>query len=87
MAGFIIVLNIIYYYSFPALNPLLQVKTDSEIIVHFVHGSITRLECEDKHKRVGGLLGGHVEILRSESSESVARRGQQISIESGNFSH
>jgi len=33
-----------------------------EIIVHFIHGSYPRKNCEDQRKRVGGLLGGHVEI-------------------------
>lgn len=33
-----------------------------KITIHFVHGSYPEKNCIDKRKRVGGLLGGHVEL-------------------------
>jgi hypothetical protein len=33
-----------------------------EIRIHFIHGSFPKKNCEDQRIRVGGLLGGHVEI-------------------------
>ncbi len=35
--------------------------TDS-IVVHFIHGSIPKPNCEYDKKRLGGYLGGHIEI-------------------------
>jgi hypothetical protein len=33
-----------------------------KIFLHFTHGSFPRKNCEDQTRRLGGLLGGHVEI-------------------------
>lgn len=39
-----------------------SITTEDTIVLHFIHGSIPKKNCEDQRIRVGGLLGGHVEI-------------------------
>lgn len=34
----------------------------AEIRIHFIHGSFPKKNCTDQRIRVGGLLGGHIEI-------------------------
>lgn len=37
-------------------------ETIDSIVVHFIHGSIPEVGCEYDKKRLGGYLGGHIEI-------------------------
>ncbi len=32
------------------------------VVVHFIHGSIPETNCDYQKKRLGGLLGGHIEL-------------------------
>ena len=35
---------------------------DNKILVHFIHGSVPQKNCSYKKQRLGGHLGGHIEI-------------------------
>jgi hypothetical protein len=37
-------------------------NSKEEILIHFIHGSFPKKNCIDQRIRVGGLLGGHLEI-------------------------
>ena len=52
---------LIGYFGFTT-SPYQCENCIDEITVHFIHGSYPKKGCTDQRERVGGLLGGHVEI-------------------------
>ncbi len=70
LVGLFISLSAIFLFAFASYNfsrnALLSQKikntNETEIIVHFTHGSVTQKGCSDKRSSLGGKWGGHVAI-------------------------
>lgn len=64
----IVILNLTFFVliSFKVKTDLINHSIPKDIvdstIIHFIHGSIPSPDCVYKKKRIGGYLGGHVEI-------------------------
>lgn len=61
LPGITISYFILEYYRFISAKYQCTNCTD-EISIHFIHGSYPKKGCTDQRTRVGGLLGGHIEI-------------------------
>lgn len=68
--GLIIFVASVYIFLYAAysfsrqtlLNQKIKNPNESEIIIHFTHGSVPKKDCVDQHSSLGGLWGGHVAI-------------------------
>jgi hypothetical protein len=58
----VVILTTLWLDNYTFTNQCVATNTSDYITIHFIHGSVPKAGCIDQRKRIGGKLGGHVEI-------------------------